>query len=436
MATISPLLQSVEHPPSAHKRTYQACVSNLTTPLCCCPSNRCLIYRNATSADFICILQIPCRRRKVRCDLGPVDNPHDPPCVRCRREKKDCFFTETRRKRKADEDGARDLSAEFISRNRRSQVDRHGIREEGASGTQDDDHTSQEYDSYNDMQGAGEAQDGRERKRTSLHLNPLGRPASWNASIRMDKSTPEGREVTNETAAALFKSPIHNPGDALHLLVDAVARTGDLDRQRNQELSKAFDDGGRQSNNSLRPSGGASGRDTVSLAIDPAIAGSTGRDGNPKREGLEEALGAWSRFRFVRAGWLTADEAVAYIDYFYQHLAPLTPIAPPDFHSPSSHPKLLSEEPMLTLTLLTITSRFMKLRGPASQSRSFIIHEKLWTYLQGMITRMFWGQEQFGGGFCGAGSGKETPSGTIRGGLRSLGTIERWVSSNVHVRLS
>lgn len=311
-----------------------------------------------------------------------------------------------------------------MSRNRRSQLDRHAIRDNGTSGTQDDERTSQEYDSYNDMQGAAEVQDGRERKRTSLQLNPLRKPAPWSASRRMEKSTPEGREVTNETAAALFKSPIHNPGDALHLLVDAVARSGDLDRQ---QLSKGLDDDGkRQSGNLGRPSGGTSGRDTVLLAIDPAIAGSTGQDSNLEREGTKEALQAWSRFRFVRAGWLTAKEAVAYIDYFYEHLAPLTPIAPPDFHSPSSHPQLLSEEPMLTLTLLTITSRFMKLRGPASQSRSFIIHEKLWMYLQGMITRMFWGQEQFGGGFCGAGAiGKETPFGTIRGGLRSLGTIER-----------
>lgn len=47
---------------------------------------------------------IPCRRRKVRCDLGSVDNPHDPPCVRCRRESKECYFSATRRKRK-NEDG-------------------------------------------------------------------------------------------------------------------------------------------------------------------------------------------------------------------------------------------------------------------------------------------------------------------------------------------
>ncbi|KAL8692757.1 MAG: hypothetical protein Q9218_002264, partial [Villophora microphyllina] len=51
-----------------------------------------------------------------------------------------------------------------------------------------------------------------------------------------------------------------------------------------------------------------------------------------------------------------------------------------------------------------------------------MVHERLWSYLQNMITRMFWGQEQFGGGFCGAGPRKIKS--TINGGLRTLGTIE------------
>ena len=34
---------------------------------------------------------VPCRKRKVRCDLGDPGNPSDPPCRRCRREHKDCF---------------------------------------------------------------------------------------------------------------------------------------------------------------------------------------------------------------------------------------------------------------------------------------------------------------------------------------------------------
>lgn len=63
---------------------------------------------------------IPCRRRKVRCDLGSVDNPHDPPCVRCRRESKECFFSATRRKRKTEDDGS-DLE-EYIIRNGRRKL--------------------------------------------------------------------------------------------------------------------------------------------------------------------------------------------------------------------------------------------------------------------------------------------------------------------------
>lgn len=62
---------------------------------------------------------IPCRRRKVRCDLGSVDNPHDPPCVRCRRESKECFFSATRRKRKADDEPLSGAEDDYVVRNGR-----------------------------------------------------------------------------------------------------------------------------------------------------------------------------------------------------------------------------------------------------------------------------------------------------------------------------
>ena len=107
---------------------------------------------------------------------------------------------------------------------------------------------------------------------------------------------------------------------------------------------------------------------------------------------------------------------------YYKYLAPLTPISPPDFRSPATHLNFLTEEPMLAVTILTIASRYKQLSGPGGKSRSYMIHERLWSYLQNMITRMFWGQEQFGGGFCGAGSQKQRTNPT--GGLRTLGTIE------------
>lgn len=79
---------------------------------------------------------------------------------------------------------------------------------------------------------------------------------------------------------------------------------------------------------------------------------------------------------------------------------------------------------MLAVTVLTIASRYKQLSGPGAESRAYMVHERLWSYLQNMITRMFWGQEQFGGGFCGAGMKRLPPKSAIKGGLRTMGTIE------------
>ncbi|PHH61877.1 hypothetical protein CDD80_1415 [Ophiocordyceps camponoti-rufipedis] len=113
----------------------------------------------------------------------------------------------------------------------------------------------------------------------------------------------------------------------------------------------------------------------------------------------------------------------------------MTPISPPTFSDPASHVTLLTEEPILTVTLLTIASRYCQMPGTGGYCRSHAIPEQLWTYLRGMIERCLWGQEAFGGGFCGSGAGpmltdeSDTSStapwrGMRRGSLRTLGTIE------------
>ena len=346
-----------------------------------------------------------------------MDNPHDPPCVRCRREKKDCFFSETRRKRKADDDGGRaadDLDEEYVVRNRRSQTARNGSLPDADAGSQTAGKGPHGYIKYSDQLSIAD-------HGLNGDLSSYPRPSRPSPSDQVS-NTPEGQEVTNETAAALFQSPIQTPGDALYLLFEAAGRTGDLDRHTKKEdsiLSPKHESHATplKQTKFLSP-------DARGSVIDPAIAIDSTKVA--ENEEFGEALQAWSRLRFVRAGWLTAREAISYIDYFYAHLAPLTPISPPDFRSPSSHSQLLNEEPVLAVTLLTIAARYKKLPGPGSQSRSFMIHERLWLYLQGMITRMFWGQEQFGGGFCGAGnSTRGLKCGPNTGALRSLGTIER-----------
>ena len=339
----------------------------------------------------------------MKCDRGPVDTPIDGPCKRCKREKKECTFSETRKKRKRGDDpnasSDDDLDEDFRRRNGRSRT---------AHGTLIAPYHGSPYNAY----GATPQVDG--RAAPNGLPEPIHGPSRVHlANIRRPNSLPQNtvpQNLSNEAAATLLNSPINNPGEALYLLVDAAKRSEDMERQRGN------DGGKRASENDNK--GVARGQNSP---IDPAITNEVqDQPTEAQRAVTQAALQAWSRLRFVHAGWFTSKEAMEYVEYYYQFLAPMTPISIPDFRSPASHPKFLSEEPMLVVTILAIASRFKKLEGAAAESRSYSVHDKLWVYLQSMITRMFWGQEQFGGGFCGAGS-------SVVAGLRALGTVERSV---------
>ena len=299
------------------------------------------------------------------------------------------------------------MDDEYIARNRRSQAARNGSLG-GGGDSQDGTRASPLLGAYLD----GPSWIGHASHNGDLSNYPRPTPS------RPTSNGARGQEVTNETAAALFQSQINNPGDALHLLLEAADRTGDLDG--NEPLSPEEKHHGKKQNQR----GSQAKAAIIASYIDPEITYDSGKD--PDSPVYRTALQLWSRLRFVRAGWFTAKEAIEYINYYYEHMAPLAPISPPNFSSSRDHEQLLTEEPMLTVTLLTIAARYKPLEGPGGRSRSFLVHENLWTYLQGMITRMFWGQEQFGGGFCGAGAHRRwMRAGPITGGFRNLGTVER-----------
>ena len=385
---------------------------------------------------------IPCRRRKVRCDLGPPDNPHDPPCNRCRRESKECFFSATRRKKKlADADEALEdgQPTDYDIRNGRKRLK-----------TEDENAQSPNALSFG---RDAETVYGQQYSRT-----PLTRTQPTDLSPPIQQPPSQGpredeQQASNHTAAILQKSELYGPHDALTLLFEAAGRTGDMDHQRTgsgHSQNTAFTTGAQVpvienpvGSPHVHPSHGHRvtfqpnqlGTERGGL-VDPAISHSHPGNNDLGSPDHENAVRAWSRFRFVRAGWFTADEAIRYIDHFYLYFAPLTPIVLPDFRHYSTHAKLLSEEPMLAITMLTLSSRYMSLpQGPGAVTRPYAIHDKLWNYLQATIDRMIWGQEQFGGGFCGA--GPRVVEGESKG-LRTLGTVEslllltEWHSRALH----
>lgn len=270
--------------------------------------------------------------------------------------------------------------------------------------------------------------------------------------------------MMNRTAVELLSPAITNTHDALHLLSEAAGRTEDLNRYAARQSVSSFNSGpsplthgqspGNVSANFSRTprSGASAGGNTYFPGIEPATidaqmpegTGQREESGNPQDPGYVDAVRAWSRLRFVRAGWMTVEEGMEYVAYYYENLAPMSPVVTPDFSQPATHRTLLTEEPVLAVTILTIASRHLKPKGDGASTRAFYIHDRLWSYLRGMIERLFWGQEKFDAGGPGIGRPRGLdlagPAGkpSLKGNLRALGTVEAlliltdWHPRNLH----
>lgn len=170
------LLGAPRQLPPQHKRVYQAC--------------------------------IPCRRRKVRCDLGSVDNPHDPPCVRCRRESKECFFSATRRKRKADDDDASDAD-DYVVRNGRKRLH--------ASDSPPARLDRRYYSEVPLTPGGSHGQTQPLRRPDDHHARPRARRAS-----ELDDDGDANQTLENFEAQTVMRRGMYGPHDALDLLYKAA----------------------------------------------------------------------------------------------------------------------------------------------------------------------------------------------------------------------
>ncbi|KAL1863409.1 zinc finger transcriptional activator [Paecilomyces lecythidis] len=430
----------------------------------------------------------PCRKRKVKCDLGSVDNPRPPPCVRCRRESKRCEFSATRRKRKASEGGGDELDGP-LRRDKRMMVGESSYNDTPGNASPYTQTGSTSFEngrassrpSWSETSPSATTQIGRSAPTTQYASNSSApspqfqdtrapRPPAYPLHGRGQSYALErGQHMMNRTAAELLSPTISNSHDALHLLSEAAGRTEDLNRQSlenryaaRQAASSSYTSpvspmaqagtlrSGQRPYSSLpRPEsmgryyrGQASGPAESHLVDNRAQSASSVDTQDP---GYLDAVKAWSRLRFVRAGWLTVEEAMAYVAYYYEHMAPLSPIVLPDFSPPSTHRTLLTDEPVLAVTILTAASRHMKPKGDGAFTRAFYIHDRLWSYLRGMIERLFWGQEKFGGTSVGSSKPRSVDLGPLPGGkvnlkghLRSLGTVEAlllltdWHPRNLH----
>lgn len=240
-----------------------------------------------------------------------MDDPREPPCVRCRRESKECYFSATRRKRKTDEVESEQSNEghvvdDYAQRNGRK-VARTGTAITKAQPEGRRSLTAGSFSAASPLDGYTLAGDG------SFQQHNSGR-----AIAKSEDS--QDQEVANDTAAALFQSPINIPGDALHLLLKASNQSEflqrkDIEAQRRHSRGPSAP-GPSSTQESYRYIKGVAPQTSQGSRyesnIDPAIAAD--KTGNCKATIPKETLDTWSRLRFVRAGWFTAREGILYIN--------------------------------------------------------------------------------------------------------------------------
>lgn len=109
-----------------------------------------------------------------------------------------------------------------------------------------------------------------------------------------------------------------------------------------------------------------------------------------------EVLRIWGNCRFVTMGWLTAKDAVVYLDLyllllllqsnlahgvtssrFFRDMSPLSPVLTDYYASHDHHYELITYEPMLCCTILLISSRYHVLPGLAGLSKGYFLQK--WT---------------------------------------------------------
>ncbi|KAF3490882.1 uncharacterized protein GIQ15_00399 [Arthroderma uncinatum] len=350
---------------------------------------------------------IPCRERRVRCDLGSVDQPHQGPCGRCRRERKFCHFSATRGRKK----GAPTPTPAPSGPNDHI----------AATTTQPWEESTLAAAGTPAPLSGGVSQPG------ESSASPIGIPPAIKREHSLQhvlaQDTPRPATRGDKTAEKLLRDAAYTSHDALNLLFEA----------------------GRHSERVARSDHSMPGGPS---RLGPIPSRETRPSAAPSLADPAPDLHPWSNLRFVRTGLITAEEAFDLVNYFHTYLAPFTPIASSSFQDPSMHSELIEEEPILAMTILMLASRYMKLSGPGSVSRSYMVHERLWQHLQGMISRMIFGQEQFTGGThthdgppeASNLSTHEYPlAGSSFGSLRTLGSCEallllsEWHPRSLHV---
>lgn len=229
--------------------------------------------------------------------------------------------------------------------------------------------------------------------------------------------------LPTEISNSMVRTAVSNGNEAMNLLFEA-AQHGVDETIANQSIAST--EPMRLSTTSPVQNPPSTANPTISSAMDNDGVGasfpSTADASATQQSDTAAAIGAWNAYRFVRMGWVSAEEAMMYVDLFFRNLAPFSPALDDFYAQHSNHYYLVVREPMLCCVILTISSRYHILPVPGGVSRAYLIHQRFWDHCQHLLTRIMLGQEK----------GSKAKTRTL-GSVEALILLTEWQPLGLHV---
>ncbi|KAI5478696.1 hypothetical protein MNV49_004723 [Pseudohyphozyma bogoriensis] len=250
---------------------------------------------------------VGCKSKKLKCDLGDTENPSDPPCARCRRANKECVFVESKYER-----GARGIGADASDARRMgAPVPASRVGGGGGGGAGASVYAVPSYGNHLASTSASPPLHLASSISPHAHQHHPAAP-SHHAHAFSRSPSPHSTTPNSPSSAptnTLLTSTLHNPGDALRLLLGA------------------------------------------------AVVSDSSEEGKAEGEGELTAEECWERWEPVREGVISAKEAATLLIYFETEMAPLYPLLCPQTFLPSHLPTLTTVDSLLLGAILTIAAR-------------------------------------------------------------------------------
>ncbi|WEW54851.1 hypothetical protein PRK78_000277 [Emydomyces testavorans] len=391
---------------------------------------------------------ISCRQRKAKCELGGNRErgiPPGPPCLRCRREQRNCLFSEDRawsRKKKsmqcslprcgARPDPLSKTSADLLEANNvisTTSAEQQpsftaspqtpgppvsiaatpgNVPLQASNDTEVDTPTSAHLS--NTPAAVPMKYEPTGAADTPANMSTNSTPPIASTMVRTDSTTDPG--ASSGLASSVMRTVVSSGNDALNILFQAAAQEqentmGDITSNARIPLS--------QSGQPMQQTYGTPGS-TTSLGVATSISEFTHLSHVDP-----EVMAVWDSCRFVKMGWFSSREAVTYVDLFFKNMASLSPILSNFYSYHRNHYWLITQEPVLCCTILMISSRYHTLPGVGGASRAFFIHQRLWQHCQHLIMRVMLGQEK----------GSKAKTRTI-GTIEALLLMSEWHPRSLH----